>query len=119
MWLAEASHNHVEIDIVVQDTGVGMSPLKLDSLFRDLEQVQTASEETELDNAVVGSAPSPTDTTGSKGQTLGARSRACGQNCTQHERPAAIEVGGRKGIAFSSFSWDSSCQQVPMLRTRP
>lgn len=29
----------ITVEVVVQDTGVGMSPKKLDSLFRDLEQV--------------------------------------------------------------------------------
>ncbi len=41
MWLANRDGNKVDIDVVVQDTGVGMSPSKLDALFNDLEQVQT------------------------------------------------------------------------------
>jgi light-regulated signal transduction histidine kinase (bacteriophytochrome) len=45
MWLAEKKDNHVEIDIVVQDTGAGMSPKKLDALFRGLEQVHSESDE--------------------------------------------------------------------------
>lgn len=45
MWLADRTEKHVDIDIVVQDTGVGMSPDKLDALFRELEQVQTESDE--------------------------------------------------------------------------
>ena len=40
-WLVNRHDNKVDIDIVVQDTGVGMSPSKLDALFNDLEQVQT------------------------------------------------------------------------------
>ena len=36
---------HVDIDIVVQDTGAGMSQEKLDALFRELEQVQTETDE--------------------------------------------------------------------------
>ena len=44
-WLAKRVDNHVDIDIVVQDSGVGMSPDKLDALFRELEQVQTESDE--------------------------------------------------------------------------
>ena len=36
---------HVDIDIVVQDTGAGMSQQKLDALFRELEQVQTETDE--------------------------------------------------------------------------
>ncbi|KAL6714425.1 hypothetical protein ACLMJK_007848 [Lecanora helva] len=45
IWLANKIENHVDIDIVVQDTGHGMSPEKLDALFRELEQVQTESDE--------------------------------------------------------------------------
>jgi len=45
MWLTNQEGNHVEIDIVILDTGIGMSPEKLDALFRDLEQVQTESDE--------------------------------------------------------------------------
>ena len=45
LWLANRSEDHVEIDIVVQDTGVGMSPKKLDQLFNELEQVQSESDE--------------------------------------------------------------------------
>ena len=41
MWLANKTDTHVDIDIVVQDTGCGMSPTKLDEIFKDLEQVQT------------------------------------------------------------------------------
>ena len=36
---------HVDIDIVVQDTGAGMSQQKIDALFRELEQVQTETDE--------------------------------------------------------------------------
>lgn len=45
LWLAERAETRVEVDIVVQDTGVGMSAAKLDYLFRDLEQVQSETEE--------------------------------------------------------------------------
>ena len=40
LWLAEWAEGRAEVDIVIQDTGVGMSSAKLDALFRDLEQVQ-------------------------------------------------------------------------------
>ena len=43
--LAERSESRVEIEIIVQDTGIGMSPEKLDALFRDLEQVQSENDE--------------------------------------------------------------------------
>jgi len=45
LWLAESGEKHIEIDIAVEDTGVGMSAKKLDALFRELEQVQSESEE--------------------------------------------------------------------------
>ena len=46
LWLAERSGNRVEIDIAISDTGVGMSPMKLDDLFRHLEQVHSETDET-------------------------------------------------------------------------
>ena len=45
LWLAEASGTRVEIDIAISDTGVGMSAKKLDGLFRELEQVQSETDE--------------------------------------------------------------------------
>ncbi|KAK4693064.1 two-component system, chemotaxis family, sensor kinase Cph1, partial [Lecanoromycetidae sp. Uapishka_2] len=45
IWLSGKAEHRADVDIVVQDTGVGMSPEKLDSLFRELEQVQTESDE--------------------------------------------------------------------------
>ncbi|KAI9871461.1 MAG: Light-sensor Protein kinase, partial [Pleopsidium flavum] len=44
LWLAKWLDGRAEVDIVIQDTGVGMSATKLDALFRDLEQVQTESD---------------------------------------------------------------------------
>lgn len=44
LWVASRSENRADIDIIVQDTGEGMSAEKLDCLFRDLEQVQYESE---------------------------------------------------------------------------
>lgn len=41
MHLVSRVENRVEIEIVVTDTGVGLSTKKLDSLFRELEQVQS------------------------------------------------------------------------------
>ncbi|KAL8860621.1 MAG: hypothetical protein Q9178_002974 [Gyalolechia marmorata] len=43
--LGAYSEDRVDIDVVIQDTGCGMSPSKLDTLFRELEQVQTESDE--------------------------------------------------------------------------
>ena len=45
LWLAGSGDGRVYIDIVIEDTGAGMSPSKLDALFRDLEQVQTENDE--------------------------------------------------------------------------
>lgn len=39
--LATQSEKRVSVDIVVEDTGSGMSPIQLDALFRELEQVQS------------------------------------------------------------------------------
>src|SRR6185437_9548926 len=45
IWLQDLQHDRATVEIVVQDTGVGMSNEKLDALFRDLEQVSTDSDE--------------------------------------------------------------------------
>ncbi|GAB7349349.1 hypothetical protein MBLNU459_g8481t1 [Dothideomycetes sp. NU459] len=41
MYVASRDENRVEVGVSVTDTGVGMSSKKLDSLFRELEQVQS------------------------------------------------------------------------------
>ena len=43
--LVEHADDHVDLDVVIQDTGVGMSAKNVDSLFRDLEHVQSEDEE--------------------------------------------------------------------------
>jgi len=45
IWLQEMLEERVTIEVVVQDTGAGMSNEKLDALFRDLEQVTTDGDE--------------------------------------------------------------------------
>ncbi|CZT07560.1 related to phytochrome [Rhynchosporium agropyri] len=45
IWLHHITEDCATIEIVVQDTGVGMSNATLDSLFRDLEQVSTEGED--------------------------------------------------------------------------
>jgi CheY-like chemotaxis protein len=45
VWLQEILEDRATIEIVVQDTGSGMSNEKLDALFRDLEQVTTDGDE--------------------------------------------------------------------------
>lgn len=69
LWLAGSSEGHVDIDIVVQDTGVGMSPKKLDALFRDLEQVQSESDD-QFDGDLASDKKSLTDEEPKK-RTLG------------------------------------------------
>ncbi|KAK3060098.1 hypothetical protein LTS18_009369, partial [Coniosporium uncinatum] len=46
MYVVNRTSEHVDIEVVVEDTGGGMSSQKLDSLFNDLEQVQ--DEETSM-----------------------------------------------------------------------
>lgn len=41
MYVAEVQDNRVRIDIVVHDSGKGMTTAQLDALFRELEQVDT------------------------------------------------------------------------------
>ncbi|KAL8715789.1 MAG: hypothetical protein Q9220_000456 [cf. Caloplaca sp. 1 TL-2023] len=43
--LAARTENRVDIDVVVDDTGCGMSASKVDALFRELEEVQSESDE--------------------------------------------------------------------------
>ncbi len=45
VWPQEILEGRATIEIVVQDTGVGMSNDKLDALFRDLEQVTTDADD--------------------------------------------------------------------------
>ncbi|MCJ1344127.1 Light-sensor Protein kinase [Peltigera leucophlebia] len=49
IYLGEQVDNHVQIDIVVEDTGVGMSAEESDSLFRELEQIQSEGDERLMD----------------------------------------------------------------------
>jgi len=44
-WLAARAEGRADVAIAVQDTGAGISPKKLDALFRELEQVQSESDE--------------------------------------------------------------------------
>ncbi|KAL8702913.1 MAG: hypothetical protein Q9201_003919 [Fulgogasparrea decipioides] len=44
-WLAARTEDRVDVDIVITDTGSGMSPSKVDALFRELEQVQCETDE--------------------------------------------------------------------------
>lgn len=57
LWVADRVDEHVEIDIVVQDTGAGMSPTTLDALFRDLEQVQSEEIDEALSESTLPNSP--------------------------------------------------------------
>lgn len=69
LWLVNGHEDRVDIDIVVQDTGAGMSAEKLDALFNDLEQVQTESDEG-LQEKLAGNTKAVEGKEGSK-RTLG------------------------------------------------
>ncbi|KAK3492806.1 uncharacterized protein B0T23DRAFT_317072 [Neurospora hispaniola] len=58
LYVAEVQDNRARIDIVVQDSGQGMSNAQLDALFRELEQVDTdiGSESSDDDNSQSGKA---------------------------------------------------------------
>jgi light-regulated signal transduction histidine kinase (bacteriophytochrome) len=72
MYLASRDENHVEIEISIADTGVGMNAKKLDSLFRELEQVQSEGEATQLDAVLPDSKGLPEAPSAPKdGRTLG------------------------------------------------
>lgn len=47
VWMPEALNNCCQVEIAIQDTGVGISPKRLDMLFREFEQVQTEDEREE------------------------------------------------------------------------
>jgi light-regulated signal transduction histidine kinase (bacteriophytochrome) len=43
MYVIAWQNDHVDVEVAVQDTGIGMNTKQLDLLFRDLEQVQSES----------------------------------------------------------------------------
>ena len=45
LWLVNRGEDSVNIDIVVQDTGEGMLPQKLNQLFNELEEIQSENDE--------------------------------------------------------------------------
>ncbi|TKA82828.1 hypothetical protein B0A55_01047 [Friedmanniomyces simplex] len=52
MYLVSREGNHVEVEISVEDTGVGIDAKRLDVLFRELEQVQTEGDESDRMSAL-------------------------------------------------------------------
>lgn len=65
-YLQDITDNRATVEIVVQDTGEGMSDEKLDNLFRDLEQVTT--DEWGIDTS---NTPDKSLTDGKQSRTLG------------------------------------------------
>ena len=65
---ARIDTDHVDVEVAVTDTGVGMSPNKLDQLFYDLEQVQSEPASS-IEDALLPNSNQTTDQSG-KG-TLG------------------------------------------------
>ncbi|KAK0751193.1 hypothetical protein B0T18DRAFT_317317 [Schizothecium vesticola] len=66
LYVAEVLERRVWIEIVVDDTGSGMTDDKLDALFRDLEQVST-----DQNDHVVGPGENTNDSASDGGRTLG------------------------------------------------
>ncbi|KAF2804723.1 uncharacterized protein BDZ99DRAFT_481176 [Mytilinidion resinicola] len=69
MYATAWQSDHVDIEIICEDTGAGMSPNQVDSIFRDLEQVQSESTAM-LEETLAPSAKTPEDGKNSK-RTLG------------------------------------------------
>lgn len=68
---ADRVDGHVEIDIVVQDTGAGMSPTKLDALFRDFEQVQSEESDEAIAEGLIPSSSTTAKQEKDQKRTLG------------------------------------------------
>ncbi|KFY51143.1 hypothetical protein V497_09333 [Pseudogymnoascus sp. VKM F-4516 (FW-969)] len=66
LWRQEILDGKVTVEIVVQDTGAGMSNRKVDALFRDLEQITT-----DIDDALSDTEKSKQATEGKEQPTLG------------------------------------------------
>ncbi|KAK0851566.1 hypothetical protein LTS02_012722 [Friedmanniomyces endolithicus] len=61
MYLASREGTHVDVEISVEDTGVGMNAKKLDALFRELEQVQSEGDESAGIDAMVSDSNASSD----------------------------------------------------------
>ncbi|KAH8684598.1 putative cyanobacterial phytochrome B [Tricladium varicosporioides] len=66
VWLLELSEGKATVEIVVEDSGCGMSEEKLDSLFQDLEQVSSYTDESLYESEGTTSSPPMKE-----GRTLG------------------------------------------------
>ena len=70
MYVASRAENHVEVEISFVDTGIGMNAKKLDALFRELEQVQSESNDM-LSEPVITEKALPEPAKPAEGRTLG------------------------------------------------
>ncbi|KAM3415484.1 Signal transduction histidine-protein kinase BarA [Cercospora zeina] len=70
MYVASREDNHVEVEVSIADSGVGMNAKKLDALFRELEQVQTETADMMTEPAITEKAL-PEVTKPAEGRTLG------------------------------------------------
>jgi len=57
-YLLERVEDRCDVEIAVQDTGIGMSSSKLDALFRELEQVEQVPDSSQASQEVVPASPS-------------------------------------------------------------
>lgn len=57
-WMSQVADGRCQIEVVVQDTGVGMSSEKLEALFREFEQVHTEEDAMDCSEARENESPS-------------------------------------------------------------
>ena len=53
MRVASRRDHHVDVEVIIEDTGAGMNSKKLDALFRDLEQVQSVETDAMVEESLV------------------------------------------------------------------
>ncbi|USW48023.1 Putative phytochrome, signal transduction response regulator, receiver domain, GAF [Septoria linicola] len=70
MYVASREDRHVDVEVSVADTGIGMNAKKLDALFRELEQVQTETDNM-LAEPVITEKALPEPGKPAEGRTLG------------------------------------------------
>ncbi|KAF3925453.1 Bacteriophytochrome [Orbilia brochopaga] len=71
LWASGLTETVCDIEIAVQDTGIGMSAKKLDKLFREMEQVQTDIEAKESHTGDFSTAAPDSDRAQREGTILG------------------------------------------------
>ncbi|KAJ4378017.1 hypothetical protein N0V83_000847 [Neocucurbitaria cava] len=117
---ARIEKDHVEVEVAVSDTGVGMSAKKLDQLFNDLEQVQ--SEPTSmLEDAIIPD-PKKIAAQGEKatlGLGLAVVARIIKNMNGQLRLRSEEDKGTRFVIQFPFDLPDSEAEDVPALGSPP